>query len=108
MKANAAARTTRQSGKTTVLVSALALGLLALGLSLNVSWNVAAEPGLPAVAAPSASDPVDGKELFTREWLPNDARARGGDGLGPLFNDSSCVACHNLGGVGGGGPKGKN
>ena len=25
----------------------------------------------------------------------------GGDGLGPVYNDSSCVACHNSGGNGG-------
>ena len=56
----------------------------------------------------SSSAPVDGKELFTREWMPKDARSHGGDGLGPVFNDSSCVACHNLGGVGGGGPASKN
>ena len=35
-------------------------------------------------------------------------RARGGDGLGPVFNDTSCVACHNQGGAGGGGPASKN
>jgi CxxC motif-containing protein (DUF1111 family) len=49
-----------------------------------------------------------GKELFLREWLADDPRSHGGDGLGPVFNDSSCVACHNLGGPGGGGPVGKN
>ena len=32
----------------------------------------------------------------------------GGDGLGPAFNASSCVECHNQGGVGGGGPAGSN
>ena len=32
----------------------------------------------------------------------------GGDGLGPVYNDSSCVACHNQGGTGGGGSSGKN
>jgi CxxC motif-containing protein (DUF1111 family) len=47
----------------------------------------------------------DGKELFHREWIPNDPRARGGDGLGPVFNESSCVSCHNQGGSGGGGVK---
>jgi CxxC motif-containing protein (DUF1111 family) len=56
----------------------------------------------------SAQAVPDGKELFQREWLPNDPRAHGGDGLGPVFNDSSCVACHNLGGPGGGGPASKN
>jgi CxxC motif-containing protein (DUF1111 family) len=50
----------------------------------------------------------DGKELFQREWIANDPRSHGGDGLGPVFNDSSCVACHNLGGAGGGGTASKN
>ncbi len=50
----------------------------------------------------------DGSELFVRNWLPNDTRAHGGDGLGPMFNESSCVACHNLGGIGGGGASDKN
>jgi CxxC motif-containing protein (DUF1111 family) len=50
----------------------------------------------------------EGRELFLREWLPRDPRSHGGDGLGPVFNDSSCVACHNQGGPGGGGPAGKN
>jgi CxxC motif-containing protein (DUF1111 family) len=57
-----------------------------------------------AIAEPAPS----GHELFTREWLPNDARAHGGDGLGPVYNDSSCVACHNQGGTGGAGPSSKN
>jgi len=55
-----------------------------------------------------AADKPDGKELFTREWLPGDARSAAGDGLGPVFNDTSCVACHNQGGVGGAGPSAKN
>jgi CxxC motif-containing protein (DUF1111 family) len=49
-----------------------------------------------------------GRELFEREWLPGDSRAHGGDGLGPVYNDSSCVACHNLGATGGAGPASKN
>jgi len=51
---------------------------------------------------------VSGRDIFLREWLPNDPRSHGGDGLGPVFNDSSCIACHNQGGVGGGGPASKN
>jgi CxxC motif-containing protein (DUF1111 family) len=57
--------------------------------------------------APASATP-NGKELFHREWIPGDPRSHGGDGLGPVFNDSSCVACHNLGGSGGGGPASKN
>ena len=49
-----------------------------------------------------------GRALFAREWLPDDARCHGGDGLGPVFNDTSCVACHNLGAPGGAGPVNKN
>ena len=74
----------------------------------------AKEPSLPTAAKavvvkPATAEPApDGRELFAREWLPNDSRAHGGDGLGPVFNDSSCIACHNQGGAGGGGPAGKN
>ena len=49
-----------------------------------------------------------GRELFMREWLPGDSRSHGGDGLGPLFNETSCVACHSLGGPGGAGSVSKN
>jgi CxxC motif-containing protein (DUF1111 family) len=64
----------------------------------------------PATASAQAKAQAapDGRELFTREWLPRDGRAHGGDGLGPVFNDSSCVACHNQGGIGGGGAASKN
>jgi len=45
----------------------------------------------------------DGAELFSREWVVDDERSAHGDGLGPLYNAPSCVACHNQGGTGGGG-----
>ena len=67
----------------------------------------AAEKTAPAAKTKAVPAP-SGRELFTREWLPNDSRAHGGDGLGPVFNDSSCVACHNQGGIGGGGAASKN
>lgn len=60
---------------------------------------------------PRQSDEVSaaaGRELFNRTWFAQDARAAGGDGLGPYYNDSSCVSCHNQGGAGGAGPKHKN
>ena len=44
-----------------------------------------------------------GSDWFKHVWQPNDARSKGGDGLGPMFNANSCVACHNQGGSGGGG-----
>ena len=49
-----------------------------------------------------AADIAEGQRLFEHEWLPNDPEAHG-DGLGPVFNASSCAACHFQGGLGGGG-----
>ncbi|MGQ0635698.1 MAG: di-heme oxidoredictase family protein [Planctomycetaceae bacterium] len=54
---------------------------------------------------------ASGRTLFLHQWQPNDPlRASGdalvasaGDGLGPVFNARSCVACHFQGGVGGAG-----
>ena len=45
-----------------------------------------------------------GSELFLHEWTADDPLSGEGDGLGPVFNAASCVACHNQGGPGGGGP----
>ena len=57
---------------------------------------------------PSRQAVAQGRALFEREWQPGDSRTHDGDGLGPVYNDSSCVACHNLGGTGGAGSSGKN
>ncbi|MEM7234103.1 MAG: di-heme oxidoredictase family protein [Planctomycetota bacterium] len=61
-----------------------------------------------AGSAGSADSVAAGEEIFLREWVASDPRSHGGDGLGPLFNDTSCVSCHNQGGAGGGGSGGKN
>ena len=52
--------------------------------------------------------PESGRELFERSWVKGDSRSHGGDGLGPVFNGASCVACHNLGGSGGAGGADRN
>jgi CxxC motif-containing protein (DUF1111 family) len=44
-----------------------------------------------------------GQVLFKHVWTEKDPLCNGGDGLGPVFNDVSCVACHNQGGDGGAG-----
>src|SRR5438093_8539833 len=44
-----------------------------------------------------------GKALFKHEWKPRDPLSPGGDGLGPVYNAASCVACHSQGGLGGSG-----
>jgi CxxC motif-containing protein (DUF1111 family) len=49
-----------------------------------------------------------GRELFHHEWTPGDPLSPNGDGLGPVFNATSCVACHNQGGSGGGGERKHN
>src|SRR5262249_37450624 len=49
-----------------------------------------------------------GAVLFAKEWVPNDPMSHGGDGLGPVYNESSCVACHGLGAPGRPGPGRKN
>lgn len=79
----------------------------------RVAWWLGAVvtcAGMGVVAAEETApgQVAKGKELFNREWLPHDSRSHGGDGLGPVFNDSSCVACHNAGATGGGGPASKN
>src|SRR4029077_19472929 len=48
-----------------------------------------------------------GRELFTHQWTAHDPLTKG-DGLGPVFNASSCVECHSQAGPGGGGPISKN
>jgi RNA polymerase sigma factor (sigma-70 family) len=49
-----------------------------------------------------------GLELFERVWEKDDPRSHGGDGLGPVFNGTSCAACHHLGGSGGAGGVDRN
>ncbi len=56
----------------------------------------------------SADEWALGRELFHRNWLPDDPRSPEGDGLGPMFNETSCAGCHNQGGSGGGGSSSKN
>jgi len=81
-----------------------AIWLSLSGRTVPLSGNNAPGTKLPS----RAQSPVDGRELFHREWVPKDSRSHGGDGLGPLYNDTSCVACHSQGGPGGGGPSSKN
>src|SRR3954454_3635261 len=91
--------------------SAAILGgqLVRLGLCVVACQALGAGGPARAGADPAKPDPVAlGYEIFNREWMPNDPRSHGGDGLGPVYNDSSCVACHNSGGSGGAGPVSKN
>jgi CxxC motif-containing protein (DUF1111 family) len=74
-------------------------------LAVSGAWLVwSLSPGLPVWRAPRARAEVRraGMELFVHEWRAHDPLAHG-DGLGPVFNATSCVSCHFQGGVGGGG-----
>lgn len=63
-------------------------------------------PELKTIETPPAL--VDaGRTLFDHEWQPDDPLTAG-DGLGPVFNAKSCVACHRQGAPGGGGPNEHN
>lgn len=44
-----------------------------------------------------------GERLFLHEWKAADSLTPDGDGLGPVFNATSCVACHHQVRPGGGG-----
>lgn len=62
------------------------------------AWNLRSTP--ERIAA--------GKALFTHEWQANDSLCGDGDGLGPVFNATSCVKCHSQGGIGGSGGRDEN
>lgn len=64
---------------------------------------------LGTIAGIAADDAQpEGRELFVHQWRQDDPRSHSGDGLGPVYNDVSCAACHVQGGVGGAGPAEKN
>ena len=58
--------------------------------------------GALAATAKSPESIKLGMKLFERDWTPSNPKL-GSDGLGPLFNATSCATCHNQGGSGGGG-----
>lgn len=99
-------------GKTIVtgiaLVGVALFGAFAAGDSEQAPAKPQPAAQAVAVDVEVAATPISGRELFNREWIANDPRSHGGDGLGPVFNESSCVACHNQGGAGGAGGQDKN
>ncbi|QDU35781.1 Cytochrome c [Maioricimonas rarisocia] len=71
-------------------------------LASYVAWGVAA-PGEQNAGLTQTALVSMGADLFKHEWTPNDPLSGGGDGLGPVFNASSCAECHSQGRVGGSG-----
>jgi CxxC motif-containing protein (DUF1111 family) len=67
-------------------------------------------PGMRWLLRPKATAPIvdlsmaqAGEVLFKHAWKPKDPLCAGGDGLGPIYNADSCIACHHQGGPGGSG-----
>src|SRR5437667_5951248 len=79
-----------RNGAIVCACSAAVIGLIA-GL-ISARYDRAATAGMKQA----------GEALFVHQWVSHDPQAHG-DGLGPVFNANSCVACHSQGGVGGGG-----
>ena len=77
-----------------------------LGVAV-VTCYVVPWPSWRGAPSASAEAKAKGHELFVHEWTPHDPLAHG-DGLGPVFNAASCVACHHQGGAGGAGPGSAN
>src|SRR5262249_38508683 len=57
---------------------------------------------------PVRDEVAHGELLFMKEWVPGDPMSPNGDGLGPVYNETACVACQGLGAPGGAGPDSKN
>src|SRR5262245_2567750 len=71
-------------------------GWTALSVVLATGWGM--------VPAALAADEIEvGRTLFEHKWVASDPLCPSGDGLGPMHNADSCIACHNLGGSGGAG-----
>jgi mono/diheme cytochrome c family protein len=98
-------RTGQGLGRAALAGRLLAALALAAATSAGVARGGDDEPCCEE--GPTPAQLAEGRALFLREWMAGPTE-HGGDGLGPVFNDSSCVACHNAGGPGGGGPNSKN
>ena len=84
----------RRSIRTRAVVLAVVVGTAWLAETAVVAWWNHVTPAQLAM----------GRELFEHKWTENDSLAAGGDGLGPVFNATSCVECHFQGSIGGAGP----
>src|SRR5688572_28560283 len=73
----------------------------------TIVWLIAHSVAARFHPAATAEMKQAGHDLFVHQWVSHDPRAHG-DGLGPVFNANSCVACHFQGGVGGGGDSAHN
>lgn len=75
--------------------------LITAGLSLADDARGDEEPSSPEQIKA-------GQDLFSREWQVKERSLFPADGLGPMYNATSCAQCHRLGGMGGAGPNEHN
>src|SRR5262249_44151842 len=85
----------RRSRSACASVLGLTMGALALLLAMGGNPPPQFGDPLPWSTADELAGFQAGKAAFEEEEDPS-------DGLGPVFNDNSCVACHNVGATGGG------
>ena len=78
-----------------------------VALALAPAWKAVEWMARPGPKRVTAEAVAAGRALFSHEWIPSDPLASG-DGLGPVYNASSCLACHNQGGPGGSGSLERN
>jgi CxxC motif-containing protein (DUF1111 family) len=81
-------------------------GWAKLGCSVLLAMGCAVALGAgrgPRSGKTVSRDYAEARDLFTKVLVPGELGPAGGDGLGPLYNETSCVGCHQLGGTGGGG-----
>ena len=74
-----------------------------IGVAVLATWSLSLAPCWAQGHAVER-----GRELFNKTWQARRSLSTQTDGLGPLFNERSCAACHLLGGIGGAGPRDKN
>lgn len=100
----------RRAGRNRSLnFSSAALSLATASLLMTGACGSFCTSGFAADKPPAhVPDAEHGRRLFERVWKVGNSPTNDRDGLGPVFNERSCVACHDRGGVGGGGLNGKN
>src|ERR1043165_207753 len=93
--------------KRTALTLALLSLFTAATLSAQVRRRAVRGPTPPPNATPNAGDPLAGltdaqRSLFADGRADFASDEDVADGLGPVFNERSCTACHSVPAVGGG------
>lgn len=82
-------------------LAAAIVGFVVFGPAMSGFAQQADKP--PAPHPDRNKQRSEGQRLFLHNWLQKGKINKTGDGLGPMYNAVSCVACHRQKGVGGGG-----